>query len=444
MKGAGMKKKKNKQLDLSDRIMIETGLYNGESFKEIAKCLDKHPTTISNEVKNNRTYIQGKFSSDNDCRYFYVCQSRHICGEENCYYQCSKCRERNCHNYCNHYVSMKCRKTTNVPYVCNACSDRKTCFKARYFYSAKYAQAASDRRRSESRQGLRLKGNEMKELDELIDKLVNKGQPLTHIYAQHKNEIPICLRSLYNYIDSGELTIKNIDLRRKVRYKTRKKRRRKDGTAIDLLAYRKGRTYKDFEAYMENHENIDVVEMDTVKGKRERGKSILTMIFRKTSIMLLFLIPDAKAESIKLIFDSLEVALGTERFRRLFPVILTDNGSEFKAVKNLEENDELQQRTSLFYCDPMSSWQKPHIEKNHEFIRYVLPRGKSFDKYTQRDISILMNHINSVKRVKLGNKAPYELVKDSDKDMMILMDALKMHLIPPDEVHLKPDLFNKK
>lgn len=48
-------------------------------------------------------------------------------------------------------------------------------------------------------------------MDELITKLVKKGQPLTHIYAEHENEIPVCLRTLYNYIDDGGLTVKNID-----------------------------------------------------------------------------------------------------------------------------------------------------------------------------------------------------------------------------------------
>ena len=52
-------------------------------------------------------------------------------------------------------------------------------------------------------------------MDELITRLVKKGQPLTHIYAEHESEMPVCLRTLYNYIDDGELTIKNIDLRRK-------------------------------------------------------------------------------------------------------------------------------------------------------------------------------------------------------------------------------------
>lgn len=43
----------------------------------------------------------------------------------------------------------------------------------------------------------------------------------------------------------------------------------------------------------------EVVEMDTVKGVREQGKRLLTMIFRKNNVMLLFLMPDGKAESVK-------------------------------------------------------------------------------------------------------------------------------------------------
>ena len=101
-------------------------------------------------------------------------------------------------------------------------------------------------------------------------------------------------------------------------------------------------------------------------------------------------------------------------------------------------------RTSLYYCDPMASWQKECIEKDHEFIRYAIPKKKSLNPYNQDDITLLMNHINSIKRPGLENKSPYELVEEGDNDFHELMKLLKMHFIPPDEVHLMPDLFFEK
>ena len=34
-------------------------------------------------------------------------------------------------------------------------------------------------------------------------------------------------------------------------------------------------------------------------------------------------------------------------------------------------------RTKVFYCDPLASRQKGACEKNHEYIRYILPKGTS-------------------------------------------------------------------
>lgn len=278
-------------------------------------------------------------------------------------------------------------------------------------------------------------------INQILKPLVNKGQPLTHIYAEHEKEFPVSLRTLYSYIDAGRLSVRNIDLRRKTGYKPRKKE-----VASSLVfqnqEYRQCRSYEDYcKALNIRFSEHEVVEMDTVKGVREKGKRLLTMILRKNSVMLLFLMPDGTADSVKMVFDFLELGLGLERFQRLFPVILTDNGSEFKRVDDLELNEDLLYRTSLFYCDPMASWQKPHVEKNHEYIRYVVPKGKSFTPYQQEDITLLMNHINSTKRFSLKGKAPYELIEEDDEDMRALMDLLKMHLIPADEVHLTPDLL---
>ena len=357
--------------------------------------------------------------------------------------RCALCRYKDCHTYCSRYVSRACREHESAPYVCNTCRGRGYCKKERYVYSAKYADAAVKRRRSESRSGIRISDAEKEEMDVLITKLVKQGQPLSHIYAEHEKELPVCLRTLYNYIDTGEMTIRNIDLRRKTGCRPRKKAV-SSPLGFQNQGYRQGRTYEGFEKYMKDGTDSGVTEMDTVKGVRESGKRLLTMILRRNSIMLLFLMPDGKAESVKRVFDYLEVGSGLPVFQRLFPVFLTDNGGEFKRVDDLELTEELDYRTALFYCDPMASWQKPHIEKNHEFIRYVIPKGRSLNPYTQEGMTLLMNHINSVRRPSMNHQSPYELVTANDQDMLARMNLLKMHLIPPDEVQLMPDLLIKK
>lgn len=135
-------------------------------------------------------------------------------------------------------------------------------------------------------------------------------------------------------------------------------------------------------------------------------------------------------------------ALGIRRFRKLFPVILTDNGRCFKDAMALEYTKNGSPRTKIFYCDPQASWQKPHIEKNHEFIRYVIPRGKTFKGYTQEDMTLIANHINSTTRPGLGYKSPYELVET--EEMKKLLEVLNMSQVPADEICLSPKLLSKE
>ncbi len=334
---------KTGQLDFSERVAIETGICKGDSFKKIAKRIGRHPSTISHEVKMNRTIAKGNYFLNNDCRKARHCVTKGLC-DESCRYVCVRCRGRDCRSMCDRYVSMECTIPQRPPYVCNNCCNKKICHKTRYFYSAKYAEAAVTRRRSESRQGIRLTAEQFEEMDKLITRCVKKGQPLTHIYAEHEQELPVCLRSLYNYIDAGEMTIKNIDLRRKTGYRRRNGKKEKKAFNQE---YRQGRTYLDFENgyQMGFFCDEEVVEMDTVKGCRESGKRLLTMIMRRNSIMLMFLMPDGTAASVKTVFDYLEAGLGYECFNRLFPVFLTDNGSEFKKIDWLELNEELLPRT---------------------------------------------------------------------------------------------------
>ena len=270
--------------------------------------------------------------------------------------------------------------------------------------------------------------------------LILQGQPLSHICNTHSDEIKVSERSIYNYIDAGELTISNLDLRRKVKY--RKRRKKQTEIKCNKFNYRQGRTYEDFQKYIEEHPNTSVVEMDTVRGLRTKEQVLLTIMFNNNSVMLMILIEEETMDQVIEVFDKLTKVLGVKRFRKLFPVILTDNGRCLKNALALEYTKSGSPRTKIFYCDPQASWQKPHIEKNHEFIRYVIPRGKSFKGYTQEDMTLIANHINSTTRPGLGYKSPYELVET--EEMKKLLEVLNMSQVPADEICLSPKLLSKE
>ena len=188
---------------------------------------------------------------------------------------------------------------------------------------------------------------------------------------------------------------------------------------------------------------LNEVEMETVLGARNSGNVLLTMLFRETNFMLFFLLPDKSHQSVRDVFDRLNSLMGIDLFRKLFPVILTDNGTEFKGVHNLEFSENGARRTRIFYCDPQASWQKGRIEKNHVLIRQILPKGTLFSKLDDTDIHLIVCHINSVVRELFDNQTPFDLMQKKEAYKKLL-DILALQPIPLDEVLLKPALLKRK
>mgnify|MGYP005779284163 CR=1 FL=1 len=124
----------------------------------------------------------------------------------------------------------------------------------------------------------------------------------------------------------------------------------------------------------------------------------------------------------------------------LFPVILTDRGSEFTDPLAMEidpETGELQSR--IFYCDPQNSNQKSGCERNHEFIRYFLPKGSSFDNLTQENVDLMMCHINSYGRSEYNYKTPADLFQLIYGET--ITKKLGIKLISPQNIILMPTLI---
>lgn len=242
---------------------------------------------------------------------------------------------------------------------------------------------------------------------------------------------------MYNYVDAQLFDIRNIDLPRKVKYRPRYKQ---PEFKVDR-GCRIGRSYTDFQKFLETKPESAVVQMDSVIG-RVGGKCLLTIHFVETSLMLAFLRDSNTSASVIQIINLLDKVLGNEDFSRLFPVILTDNGSEFSNPKAIEKRDTIPcSRTNVFYCDPSAPYQKGACEVNHELIRRILPKGSSFDDLTQKDIFLMMDHINSYKRKKLNNRSPYETFSFYYGED--ILKKLGCKPVAAENIILKPKLLKK-
>ncbi len=253
-----------RHLTLSERTYIEQDLLQGSTFRFIAQNLHKDPSTISKEIKSHfdARYI---FPKCKECRLYPTCKMRSFCFQSNCKELCFDCKYNLYVKHCKDYDPFKCDKLRKPPYVYNGCDIKLTCHEHKRYYHAPKAQKEYEKTISKSRIGINMTAEKLQELNDLISPLILKGQPLSHIFAVHSDEIPVCRRTLYNYLDQWVFQARNIDLPRHVRYKKRKKRSEPRTSKSLKQEYRNKRTYVDFERFMNAHPDVDVVEMDTVK-----------------------------------------------------------------------------------------------------------------------------------------------------------------------------------
>lgn len=429
-----------RHLTMDDRVMIETGLNQDDSLRTIAKATGKTTSAISREIQRNRIQQPRNTFNDskNQCVHRLKCKKRNVCDPETkrCRRKCASCGRCNSVSKCADFEpdSYHCDKTDLAPFVCNGCRKKSGCRLEKFYYRASSAQRSYETLLRDSRQGLNITKAELAELDAVVSPLIRQGQSPYMILENHP-EIAQSEKTLYNYIEAGAFSVKNIDLQKKVVYKPRRthKKEVRDSGIFE------GRTYKDFEDYLKEFPDTSVVEMDTVEGCEGSRKVLLTLCFRNCHLMPAFLLEAKEAKRVLSIFDRMETAIGTLLFNQCFQVILTDRGTEFSNPDALECGDQGIIRTSIYYCDPMASWQKGQCEKNHEYIRKILPKGSSFDGLTQADINLVMSHVNSTPRQSLGGLTPLALAK-----MMLpaeLLDFFSLTEIAPDDVILTPDLL---
>lgn len=357
---------KNKHMQLEDRIEIQECLCKGMTFKAIARRIGKDPTTVSKEVKLHASDYKSAFTKTNAV----------------------------------------CPKLLKAPFVCNGCAkqNHSNCNFPRRKYSARTAQKEYETVLVESREGIPLTKQAFYDNEKIVSDAVKNGQ---HIYHAIKaNDLTVSKSTVYRHIHKGYYQISVLDLPRAVKFKPR----RSNAAEYVPKGVKVTRSYEDFLSFTEEVPDCCYVEMDTIIG-RVGGKAIMTFQFVNPDFMFGLLLNDKSAVEAADKITTLKQLLHNAgfQFSHIFPVLLTDNGGEFSHVSAFENNSAGLKETFVFFCDPNCSWQKPHVENNHTLFRNIVPKGYSFDSFTQDTVNLIFSHVNAVKRKQFNGKSSYEM-----------------------------------
>ena len=436
---------KGKHLSRESRQAIEDGLRAGRSARDIAAAIGVAPSTVTREVRVNRTVSEPRRRVGANlavrCARYSECQK--VGGAcEKCSTRltsCRSCRTRSCIDACPDFELKMCPETSRWPYVCpEGCPRRRTCGYPKCSYRAADADAAYRARLSSSREGVNLTPAELEGMRRIVVPLVRRGQSFEAIWATHADELPCGVRTAYAYQERGLLGLTDLHLPRKARMRKRRKAKAPGRERVD----RAGRTYDDFRG-LPLADQARVVQCDSVEGREGNERDVMSMHVVARAFQVYLLKRHADAASVVGWLDAIERAFGSrEGFEAVFGVLLCDRGVEFDDWEGMERSclDEGERRCRVFYCDAMMSNQRSEAERNHEQLRRILPKGRSdFDALSAWDVAVCCSHVNSYPSAGRGGRCPFELLGDLLPGAVL--DELGLARVPADEVTLRADLM---
>ena len=398
------------RLGRHERNAIERMLDRGKPCREIARELGRSPSTVKREVDRHR----------------FVTAPRSMRGEP--------APER---------LGDGCPRLASWPRCCNGCSHRRgygCSRRPRAVYSARWAQAAAEAELSESRRGIdETEASAARKVAALRDGMARGLSPQQ--VAASDPSLGLSASTAYRWVDAGYAGMTNMELRRKVGYRPRRKSAGGRSTRHSAR-----RSHAAFLALGEDA-CAAAWEMDTVEGSRADSACLLTLLHRPSRFQLALPLREKSAAETARALGLIRSALGEGGCRRLFGAVLTDNGAEFAdeaAIAALL--GERAGETRLFYCDPRQSQQKGACEKNHVEIRKVLPKGRGlrFDRLSPADCALVMSHVNSEPRGALAWGRPVDaLAAAFGDDARALADAFGVVAVEPGELDLTPGLVER-
>lgn len=384
---------KYRHLISDQRSNIALLLRDGVSISEIARKLHVNKSTISREVKRN-----------------------------------SKIKESDLYDN-------KCKILKDNLLVCNNCSKRQYCTKTKIYYESYYADHQAYERTHSANQGPRIDQKTFAEIDkELYNLVVIQG--LSIEVSRECSDIlkKVCSKTLRNWVYSGIMKTKPINLKTKKKLKPETKydySRRKKGMNYSKKPFR---TMSDYKEYINEHPNSIIIQTDSVEGKRSDEKAILTVFLKDEKLQIGYLYE--REEASKNVYDFL--LKFTKKILEKVPenksiVFVTDNGVEFASMSDLED---INPRVRVYYAKPYCSTDKADCERNHEIFRYLYPKNHSMDNLTQNVVDNIFSNVNSYLRESLQWKSPCTKTTEAYGDDFLTF--FNISKIEPGKVNVRP------
>ena len=406
--------KEKKRIGHDDRINLQAAIAKGLTLAQAAKLLGKSRSTVYREILNNAI----------------VKECRHTCSH--CRKSCLQAKRPPFqHGRCPLFEARECGRWKSWPYCCNGCPESRFCSDRKRYYDCVDANSLSIGKRHEPRVYKGISDAEVAKMDSIVSEGVLKGQSLHHVWESDAELRDICCeRTVRRYVYAGYLSVKAHQLPRYVRYSHKYDYSEKKPVNVARML---GRTYSDYRMYVESHPEANLWQYDSVEGKATDKKAILTITYPEFRFQFGYLISKGNAQSVLRKLKTLRKLLGAD-YAAAFECNLSDNGPEFAGFHGIEEWG-----VRAFFTNPYRSTDKASCERNHEFIRYVIPKGRSLDGLTQEKVETLFSHVNSYVRGSNENRTPYDLMAARFGEGF--MEAIGVKRIPAKDVLLKPSLL---
>lgn len=429
-------KKEYEQLNGKQRTQLQTLLKVKKSLLDIAKEIGVSRQTLYRELlRNSYTVSIDKPGIRSSCFHYLECKRN------------NKSYRLECPNNCIKYKPGRQNCLKKYPFVCNNCKKRKHCNFLHYYYDSENASINYHERISNDKKVPKTSLDIITKINKIVSPLVKKGQSVEAILMNHP-EIKLSSLTIRNWIKQGLLDCKLSEFRMTGRRIPSKQYNYSKNKDYKKLSFSKiGHKYNDYRLYLSNNPNALIIQLDTVIGCIDGKKSILTIHIVQHKFQFGIILEHHTKEEVFnklnelfLKFKQLEENNGLAIYSSFTEVILTDNGPEFDALLDFCDIDS---NIHVFYCHPLSSFEKGSCERNHILVRYIHYKGWSFDNLEQNDINILFSNINSYPRKSLQKKTPYQSVLEDPKLGKEFLDIINISKVNGDDVILNPSLLKK-